>query len=166
MDGALYRGAGAGAMYTGNRKGGAHRWGVWASADYKVRFEEWQSRKGAGRRCTPGWAPQCLVPLGTAPSVPAAAAQPCGLGGSLVDDAVAETPHPGLGASRRLRQGQVAMSVSRAAKQAGVGLGQCLAQLWSGLLRAGWERGWQGWREEEGEGVTSELQAPLNKSSL
>lgn len=166
MDGALYRGRGPGLCTLGIEKGELIAGALGASADYKVRFEEWQSRKGAGRHRTPGWALQCPVPLGTAPSVPAAAAQPCGLGGSLVGDAVAETPHPGLGASHCLRQGQVAMSVSRAAKQAGVGLGQCLAQLWSGLLRAGWERRWQGRREEEGEGVTSELQAPLNKSSL
>lgn len=36
-------------MYTGNRKGGARCWSVGASADYKVRFDEWRSHAGRGR---------------------------------------------------------------------------------------------------------------------
>lgn len=36
-------------MYTGNRKGGTRCWSVGASADYKVRFDEWRSHAGRGR---------------------------------------------------------------------------------------------------------------------
>lgn len=135
MDGALD--GGPGLCTRGIEKGELIAGASGASADYKVRFEERQSHKGAGQRCTPGWAPQCPVPLGTAPSLPAAAVQPRGSGGSLVGDAVAKAPHPGLGAFRCLGQGRVAMSVSRATEQAGVGLGQRLAQLCSGLVQAG-----------------------------
>lgn len=150
------------AMYTGNRKGGARRWSIGVSADYKVRFEEWWCRRGpsarlAGWGCTLEWAQtQCT---GCCRLTPGLGLDPTSGASPALGDSMAEIPLRGLAGSCWLGQGRGARSVSRRReREQGRGI-PIPAQHRVGAPGVPGDEG-------RGKGITSELQAPLNKSSL